>query len=141
MVNAASMAGTWFLFAILVRIPTTRRFCLKDPRGLAILRLAFCMLWMIGRDLQNYDSDKMETCSGCSPKDSGRNVVMHYGGTLARALGFMCMSSRWMNLKVKGWSRQVAIVDPESSTHRSLPQEDPDLSHHPDSQSDEKPPV
>ncbi|KAG1851874.1 hypothetical protein DFJ58DRAFT_914477 [Suillus subalutaceus] len=89
-VNAASMAGTWLLSAILVRIPTTRRICLEDPRGLGFLRLAFCLLWVINP--QNHDGDKMETRSEHSAKDLPRNVVMHYGFTLARVLGFMHMS-------------------------------------------------
>ncbi|KAG2352555.1 hypothetical protein BDR07DRAFT_1437147 [Suillus spraguei] len=117
------MAGTWLLFAVLVRIPTTHRFCLEDPRGLGLLRLAFCILWAIGHEIW----------SDHSVKDLPRNLVMYYGGTLVRMVGFMNMMSFWMHFRwnrltwsmVKNWSRRMSIVD-QSYIHPSnspMPQE------------------
>ncbi|KAG1875832.1 hypothetical protein F4604DRAFT_1903739 [Suillus subluteus] len=60
-----------------------------------------------------HDGDKMETRSGHSAKDLPRNIVMHYGFTLARVLGFMHMSvhlSFWGNLIEKYWTRPILMV-------------------------------
>ncbi|KAG2035502.1 hypothetical protein BDR03DRAFT_962424 [Suillus americanus] len=55
----------------------------------------------------------METRSGHSAKDLPRNVVKHYGFTLARVLGFMHTSvhlSFWGNFIEKYWTRPILMV-------------------------------
>jgi len=105
-VNAASMAGTWLLSAVLVQIPTTRRVCLEDTCGLGFLRLAFFLLWVLGP--RNQGSDNMETWSGHSAKD----LIMYYGFTLARVLAFIHMSVHLSFSRdlILNWNRPFLMV-------------------------------
>ncbi|KAG1888647.1 hypothetical protein F4604DRAFT_1899647 [Suillus subluteus] len=146
----ASMAATWLLAIVLVRIPITRRSCIKDARGLSILCWVFCGLWLAQR---YYDNLAVETWS---PADILKQIAIVLGSTLALALEFMVTLCFWGNLKwkhpimtvwylVSGTLEQAFhdLVPSENNldlfAYTSLPHEDADLSDLSDSELDEKP--
>jgi hypothetical protein len=57
-----SMAATWLLAVVLVRIPATRRICLKRGNALCVLCWAFCAFWVALRSY-DYDNETMKAWS------------------------------------------------------------------------------
>ncbi|KAG1851861.1 hypothetical protein DFJ58DRAFT_419219 [Suillus subalutaceus] len=64
--TAVSMAETWLLAVVLVRIPTTRRICLKDAIVLSILCWAFCGLWIVALQNNDFKTVEMWSTGRCS---------------------------------------------------------------------------
>jgi hypothetical protein len=137
-VIAISMAASWLLAVVLVRIPTTRRICLNDARDLTRLCWAFCVFWVAA--ISYYDREAVETWSGkfaaVTPEmptnimhtiDVPKKFAIYFCATLAWAVEFMVMLSFWGDLK---WKRPIVTVGClvsgtlEKALHHLIPNED-----------------